>query len=164
MRAPPCFRSSSIKSASPLRLALQLGLQQMMGFFVCVCVCTLVCINQFVFVVTAARCQCWWWVCSSLLPSSCCTSGESTLALKRFLMTFDPAPRLLLNKLDLDQTTNEQHPHSPSSLLQYHYKLDFYATVSVDDLHLHWLVAFAHPVSLRSDRVNERKPHWASSL
>lgn len=52
MRAPPRFRSSSIKSATPIRLSLWSGLQQMMGFL-CLCV------NPFVFVVTAARCQCW---------------------------------------------------------------------------------------------------------
>lgn len=66
-----------------------------------------------------APCQCWLWVCSSLLRSSCYTSGESTPALKQRLMTSDPAPQLL-NTLDLDQTTNEQ-PYSPSSLFHYHY-------------------------------------------
>lgn len=42
MRAPPCFRGSSIKSATPLRLSLRLGLQQMMGLCVCACVCVLI--------------------------------------------------------------------------------------------------------------------------
>lgn len=66
------------------------------------------CVNQCLFVVTAAQCQCWWWVCFSLLRFSCCTSGGSTPALKPHLMTSDPAPRLL-NTLDLDQKTSEQN-------------------------------------------------------
>lgn len=41
------------------------------------------------FLVSVAQCQCWWWVCSSLPPSSCFTSGVNTHALK-------PQPRQLV--------------------------------------------------------------------